>query len=387
MQNFMFHNPTRIVFGRGEIARLRELVPGGARVLVTYGQGSVLRNGVLDQVRCALADHARLFEFGGIEANPACETLDQAIALGREERVNWILAVGGGSVVDGSKYIAAGMAHPGEPWELLTTDAASRLTGVMPIGVVLTLPATGSESNDGAVISRYASSDKLEFKTPLVQPRFAILDPLTTFSLPPQQTANGIVDTFVHVTEQYLTYPAHAPIQDRWAEGLLQTLIETGPVLMEKPDDYHARATAMWGATLALNRLIGMGVPHDWSAHMIGHEVTGLFGIDHGRTLAALMPAVLEVCRDDKHDKLLQYAERVWGIRSGSEHERIDAAIAATRRFFRSLGVPVRLSEWGIGIDDLSPILYKLVAHGMTALGERRRITPEVANRILLAAL
>ena len=382
MQNFMFHNPTRIVFGRGEIARLRELVPGGARVLVTYGQGSVLRNGVLDQVRCALADHARLFEFGGIEANPACETLDQAIALGREERVNWILAVGGGSVVDGSKYIAAGMAHPGAPWELLTTDAASRLTGVMPIGVVLTLPATGSESNDGAVISRYASSDKLEFKTPLVQPRFAILDPLTTFSLPPQQTANGIVDTFVHTTEQYLTFPVDGKVQDRFAEGLLLTLIEEAPRVKKEPNNYDCRANLMWAATLGLNGLIGAGVPQDWATHMLGHEITALYGLDHAQTLAIVLPAMLQVTRQEKRAKLLQYAERVWGLKDGDEEARIDQAILQTRQFFESLQVKTRLSDYGIGKDAIPALVAQLERHGMTALGENRTLTLERSRQV-----
>jgi NADP-dependent alcohol dehydrogenase len=253
----------------------------------------------------------------------------------------------------------------------------------LPIGAVLTLPGTGSEMNGNAVITRWEKKAKLAFYSPLVYPRFAALDPQTTFSLPPRQTANGIVDAFVHVMEQYLTYPVNAPLQDRMAEAILLTLIEQAPKVLENPTDYDTRANIMWCATMALNGIIGVGVPQDWATHAIGHEITALYDIDHARTLAIVLPGVMEVKRREKREKLLQYAERVWGIREGDEDSRIDEAIERTREFFESVGIPTRLSAYGIGAEAVPAIVQQLRAHGMTALGEHGDITPEVAARIL----
>ena len=369
MQNFSFHNPTRILFGQGQLAELSREIPAGARVLITYGGGSVVKTGTLDEVKAALKDFS-VFEFAGIEPNPTYETLMQAVELARRERIDFLLAVGGGSVIDGTKFIAAAIPFAGDPWEILAEHAS--VASAIPFGTVLTLPATGSEMNNFAVITRRASNDKLAFASPLVFPRFSVLDPTRTYTLPPRQVANGVVDAFVHVVEQYLTYPADAKVQDRFAEGLLLTLIEEGPKALREPENYAVRANLMWTATLALNGLIGAGVPQDWATHMLGHELTALHGLDHAQTLAVVLPAMLQVRRTEKRAKLLQYAERVWGLREGDEDARIDAAIQRTREFFESLQVPTRLSDYGIGTDAIPALVAQLERHGMVALGEHQ---------------
>ncbi|WP_326543388.1 iron-containing alcohol dehydrogenase [Pseudorhodoferax sp.] len=387
MHNFSLHAPTKVLFGQGQIARIADEIPADARVLVTYGGGSVERNGVLAAVRAALGARFAV-EFGGIEPNPDHATLVQAVDLGRRERVDHVLAVGGGSVIDGSKFIAAALHYAGAPWEILTEAAAGRLAldSAVPLGVVLTLPATGSETNDGAVISRRATGDKLVFKSPHVFPRFAVLDPTVTYSLPPRQTANGVVDAFVHVVEQYLTVPVDAKVQDRLAEGILLTLVEDGPRVLVAPEDYAARANVMWAATMALNGFVGAGVPQDWATHMIGHELTAIHGLDHAQTLAVVLPAMLQLRRHHKRAKLLQYADRVWGLRDGSEDARIDGAIAATRGFFERMGVPTQVAGYGIRAPRIAEILAKLQDHGMTALGEQGGVTLDVSQAVLEAA-
>jgi NADP-dependent alcohol dehydrogenase len=371
MQNFTFHNPTRILFGQGRIADISCEIPAGARVLITYGGGSVVKTGTLAEVKAALKDFT-VFEFAGIEPNPTFETLMQAVELARREKIGFLLAVGGGSVVDGTKFIAAAIPFDGDPWDILAKQAG--IKSAIPFGSVLTLPATGSEMNNFSVVSRRASQDKLAFSSPLVFPLFSVLDPGKTFTLPPRQVANGVVDAFVHITEQYLTYPADAKVQDRFAEGLLLTLIEEGPKALQEPENYAVRANLMWTATLALNGLIGTGVPQDWATHMLGHELTALHGLDHAQTLAVLLPAMLQVCREEKREKLLQYADRVWGLREGNEKSRIDQAIAQTRQFFESLQVPTRLSSYGIGADAIPALVAQLQRHGLVALGEHQTL-------------
>ncbi len=385
MMNFDFQNPTRIIFGEGSIAKLAKLLPESARVLILYGSSSAEKNGTLEQVRNALG--ARGFvEFGGIEANPCFETLMQAVELARREKVDFLLAVGGGSVIDGSKFVAAAIPYAGDPWEIVTSFGA-KVHSALPFGTVLTLPATGSEMNNGAVISRRDQPDKLPFSSRKVYPQFSILDPTRSYSLPPRQVANGIVDAFVHVLEQYLTYPVEAAVQDRFAEGLLQTLIEIGPRTLAEPENYVARANLTWTATLALNGLIGAGVPQDWSTHLIGHELTALYGLDHARSLAVVLPAMLRVRRADKLAKLVQYAERVWNIYDGAAEQRADAAIEKTVAFFESLGVPTRLAAHELGEEAIVAVLASLQAHGMTQLGERKDVTPEVCRTVLHSAL
>jgi len=385
MLNFDYYNPTQIVFGKGSVARLSQLVPADARVLVLYGGGSAERNGTLAEVEEALGERT-VQRFGGIEPNPSYETLMEAVALIRREKLDFLLAVGGGSVIDGTKFVAAAVYYPRDPWHILETFG-TEIASALPFGAVLTLPATGSEMNNGSVISRKSIQAKLPFSSPHTFPRFSVLDPVKTFTLPPRQIANGVVDAFVHVIEQYLTYPVNAPVQDRYAEGLLQTLIEVGPQALALPEDYDVRANLMWAATQALNGLIGAGVPQDWATHMIGHEITAMFGLDHAQTLAVVLPAMLDLRREAKRDKLLQYAARVWNIDTGSDDARIDAAIARTRAFFESLGVKTRLSDYGIGTDAPERLLAQLEAHGMTALGERRDMDLALSRRVLEASL
>ncbi|EOL9131196.1 alcohol dehydrogenase [Cronobacter malonaticus] len=386
MNNFNLHNPTHIAFGKGAISELRALIPADSRVLVTYGGGSVKKTGVLDQVYSAL-NGLDVLEFGGIEPNPSYETLMNAVDLVRKEKVTFLLAVGGGSVLDGTKFIAAAAHYPSsrDPWHILETRG-SEITSAIPMGSVLTLPATGSESNKGAVVSRRSTGDKQAFHSAHVQPRFAILDPVYTYTLPPRQVANGVVDAFVHTVEQYVTYPVNAKIQDRFAEGILLTLIEEGPKALNEPENYDVRANLMWAATQALNGLIGAGVPQDWATHMLGHELTAMHGLDHAQTLAVVLPALWNEKRNEKRAKLLQYAERVWNITEGSDDERIDAAIAATRRFFETMGTPTRLSDYGLDGSTIPALLAKLEEHGLTALGEHNDITLDVSRRIYEAA-
>jgi NADP-dependent alcohol dehydrogenase len=380
MNNFTFYNPVRVHFGEGQIKKIADEIPRDAKVLITYGGGSVFKNGVMDQVDAALAGR-NVVKFGGIEPNPTYETLMKAVALIREQGLNYLLAVGGGSVLDGTKFIAAAVPFKGEPWDILAKGA--HVASALPIGSVLTLPATGSESNTAAVVSRRETGDKLAFLSPEVFPKFAVLDPTTTYTLPPRQVGNGVVDAFVHVMEQYMTFPADAKIQDRFAEGILLTLIEEGPKALATPTDYAVRANVMWAATMALNGLIGVGVPQDWSTHAIGHEITAMHGLDHAQTLAVVLPAMLQVRRDAKRGKLLQYAQRVWGLREGSEDARIDAAIEKTRGFFESMQVGTRFSAYGIAEPALDAMLAKLLEHGGAKLGERQEVTPEVSRRVL----
>ncbi len=387
MNNFDLYTPTRILFGKNAVADLRKQIPDGSKVLVTWGGGSVKKTGVLDQVLAQLKD-LTVIDFGGIEANPSYETLMKAVDIVRKNDITFLLAVGGGSVLDGTKFIAAAAnyAENIDPWDILLTGGA-KITSAIPMGSVLTLPATGSESNKGAVISRYSTGDKQAFMSPHVQPVFAVLDPVYTYTLPTRQVANGIVDAFVHTIEQYVTYPVDAKIQDRFAEGILLTLIEDGPKAISEPENYDARANIMWAATQALNGLIGAGVPQDWATHMLGHELTALHKLDHAQTLAIVLPALWNEKREQKKAKLLQYAERVWNITEGSDDQRIDAAIAATRQFFESLQVPTYLSAYNIDASSIPKLLKKLEEHGMTQLGENKDITLDVSRRIYEAAL
>ena len=385
MLNFDLHNPTRIVFGSETITRLADLVPGDARVLILYGGSSAEKNGTLDEVRAALGER-RVQEFGGIEPNPSYETLMRAVVQIRREKLDFLLAVGGGSVIDGTKFVAAAVNFPADPWEILLSHGQN-VDSALPFGSVLTLPATGSEMNSGSVITRRETQAKLAFMSPHVFPQFSILDPTKTYTLPPRQIANGVVDPFVHIVEQYLTYPVGGMAQDRFAEGLLQTLIEIGPQALATPEDADVRANLMWVATLALNGLIGAGVPQDWATHMIGHELTVAHGIDHARTLAIVLPSLLNVQREHKRAKLLQYAARVWQITEGDEKQRIDEAIERTAQFFESLGVNTRLAAYGLGREAIPPLLAQLEAHGMTAIGEQHNIDLAVSRKILEGAL
>ncbi len=386
MLNFTYQNTTEIFFGEGQIASITNAIPKDAKVLVTYGGGSIKSNGVYEQVVAALVDH-NWIEFSGIEPNPKYDTLMKAVEVVKAEDIDYLLAVGGGSVVDGTKFIAAAAKFKGEdPWDILASrrsDAPAVITEAVPLGCILTLPATGSETNIGAVVTR--GTTKLSFLSPFVRPQFAVLDPSVTLSLAPRQVANGVVDAFVHTMEQYLTYSVNAKVQDRFSEGLLLNLIEEGPKALATPKDLDVRANIMWTATMGLSGLIGSGVPQDWSTHMIGHELTGLYGIDHARTLAIVLPGVMKVQRTQKHDKLVQYGKRVWNL-SGSDEAIIDQAIEKTEEFFREMGMPVRLSDVELGESNINEIMAALETHGMLALGERGDMTLDVSRQVLESA-
>ena len=386
MLNFEFYNPTKIVFGKDRIKDLNELVPTNAKVIILYGGGSVKKFGTLDKVKAALGERA-VFEFGGIEANPKYDTLMKAVEIVKTEKIDFLLAVGGGSVMDGTKFISLASTYVGEDAKdiLRMGTVSEELAKGISIGNVVTLPATGSEMNNGGVIT--SDLGKLPIFSITAYPNFSILDPELTYSLPATQVANGVVDTFIHVLEQYATYPVDARFQDRTAEGILLTLKEIGKKTIDEPSDYDARANLVWCATMGLNGLIGSGVPQDWATHMIGHELTLLFGIDHGKTLAVVLPALWDVRREQKKAKLLQYGERIWNITEGSEDERIDLAISKTREFFESLGIKTRLSDYGVTSDKIDEILASLESHGMTKLGETQDLGLDDSRKILEKAL
>ncbi len=378
MLNFYFYNPTRIFFGEHEVNQLADLIPKDKRILLTFGKESIKKNGLYERIKDILKDRV-IFDFGGIGGNPEYEYLLKALPFIKEHNINFLLAVGGGSVIDGTKFIAAASEYEGDSWDLLQANVGSTITfapmkSALPIGCVLTLPATGSEMNCGAVITKSATKDKLCFGHEALYPQFSILDPSLTYTLPPHQTANGIIDTFVHVTEQYLTYPVQAAVQDRFAEGVLQTLIEEGPKVLENPHDYKARANLMWAATCATNGFFCFGVPDDGATHYLGHELTALFNLDHGVTLAIVLPILLHIKRQQKKEKLLQYAERVWHIKDGSDDAKIDQAIEKTRTFFESLGVKTRLRDYGITAEHMPQLIAQLERHHLTELGEHRDI-------------
>jgi len=382
VENFKYYNPTRIIFGKGTISKLNEYIPNSANILMCYGGGSIKRNGVYDQVINALSDY-QVVEFGGIEPNPDYDTLTKAIALGRQEQVDFILAVGGGSVIDGAKLVAAGIPYlDGDAWDIVTSEVKPQPGETLPLATVLTLPATGSEMNHTSVISRRATQEKLAWRTEAAFPLFSILDPTTTYSLPEKQVRNGIVDAYVHVMEQYATYPVNAKLQDRQAEALLLTLQEIGEKALEMPPDYDTRANLMWCATNALNKLINKGVPEDWATHLIGHELTAFYELAHAESLAVVMPYLLWHQRDQKRDKLEQYAKRVWKL-SGEGEALIREALDEMTAFFNRLGMPTKLTDFDVDPHEAAERVQKRFEKRGSVFGERKNITPEIVAEIL----
>ncbi len=376
MQNFVYRNPTEIIFGKGTIAQIDARIPRDVPVLLTYGGGSIKSNGVYQQVQAALGGR-EVVEFAGIEPNPSYETCLQAVQSVKKGGVKFILAVGGGSVIDGAKFIAAAACYDGpDPWDILRTCGRD-VKSAIPVGTVLTLPATGTEANGNSVISRRATAEKLHFSAACAFPVFSVLDPETTYTLPARQVRNGIVDAFVHVLEQYLTFPADAPLQDRLAESILATLIEVGPRTLAQPGDYESRASFMWCATLALNTLISCGVPQDWSTHMIGHELTALYGPAHAETLAVVLPGVWSHLLAQKEAKLCQYGQRVWGVTTAR------AAIDKTEAFFHALDMPTRLSAYQINAEEAAEAVGRRFTERAVKFGERENIDGPAAAAIL----
>lgn len=379
---FSYVNPTRILFGKGQIATINQQITADQKVLVIYGGGSIKKNGVYEQVTQALQNNTWL-EFAGVEPNPTMENLNKAVAIAKAEQVDYILAVGGGSVIDGSKYVAAAACYEGEGWDILL--GKQKVLEALPLGAVLTLPATGSESNSGAVITRAETHDKLAFSAPAVRPKFAVLDPDVMKTLPERQLINGIVDAWIHVCEQYITMPTAAMVQDGYAETLLKTLLNLGQQFNQRDNDQW-RANLMWSANQALNGLIGSGVPQDWATHMIGHELTALYGVDHARSLAIIHPSLLRHQLDSKRDKLAQMGRNVFGL--AQSEDLAERTINEIESFYHSLDVATHLTEHkedkATAIDN---IIRQLETHRMVKLGENRAITPKQSREILELAV
>ncbi len=383
MLNFEYYCPTRIVFGKGSIARLPELIDKSQKVLMIYGGGSIKKNGVYDQVKQALSGYD-LLEFGGIEPNPKYETCMKAVDLIKKEKVDFLLAVGGGSTLDGTKFIAAAAKYEGsDPYDILTKGEPVK--DAMPLADIITLPATGSEMNCNAVISRLSTNEKLAFASEKVYPRFSIIDPSVTISLPEKQTVNGIVDTFVHTMELYCTYDVDTPLQDEWALGLLKTLTSEAPKVLKNPEDYNLRANIFWCATCGLNYWISLGAVQDWATHGIGHELTAFYGIDHGQSLAVVLPRLLKNQKPAKQEKLAKLGREVFHIQNKNESETADLAIEAIERFFNSIGMKTKLSDYGIDATEAAEKIKARFAERDTKLGERAAIDAQVSYDIVKA--
>ena len=385
MNNFEFKNPTKIIFGKDTIKKLESEIPHDAKVLLLYGGGSIKKNGIYEQVKIALAK-VEVFEFGGIPANPEYDVLMDALKVIKDENITYLLAVGGGSVIDGTKFLSAAALFKGDtPWDILSKSIRTEIG--MPFGTVLTLPATGSEMNSGAVITRRETKEKLGMGGPGLFPQFSILDPKVISSIPRRQLANGLTDAFTHVLEQYMTYPDDAVLQDRFAEGILQTIIEVAPKVLKDPTDYKPAANFMWSCTMALNGLIQKGVPTDWAIHAIGHELTALYNIDHARTLAIITPSHYTYNFETKKEKLAQYGERVWSITEGSIDEKAHAAIKKTEAFFHQLGIDTKLSDYTKDYEGTAEeIAKRFTDRGWLALGEHKTLSPEKVEEIVKMA-
>ena len=382
MNNFKYRNPTKILFGKGQIENLSTEIPANSKILMLYGGGSIMKNGIYEQVTKALSGY-EVVEFGGIPANPEYSVLLDALKVIKEENITYLLAVGGGSVIDGTKFLSAAALYEGDtPWDLLTNKKP--VTEGLPFATVLTLPATGSEMNSGSVITRAETKEKLAFGGPGLFPIFSVLDPEVIKSIPQRQLANGIADAFTHVLEQYMTYPIGAKLQDRFAESIIQTLVEVAPAIMKDPSDYEAVSNFMWSCTMALNGLIQQGVPGDWAVHSMGHELTALYGIDHARTLAILAGNHYRYNFETKKEKLAQYAERVWNVTDGTLEEKAHAGINKTDEFFKSLGIDIKLSDYTQGYEETGSIVAKrFTERGWDGLGEHKSLTPTDAQKII----
>lgn len=376
---FSYHNPTQIHFGPNSFANLGELIPSDAKVLLLYGGGSIKRNGIYDQVCSALAGR-EVSEFGGVEANPTLETLSVAVDQVKRQKINFILGVGGGSVADGAKFIACAALYAGDGWDIVSGKHVP--TEALPVGIVLTLPATGSESNAGAVVTRKATQEKRVFFVPPARPRFAILNPEVMASLPDRQLENGVVDAFVHVCEQYLTYPVGALVQDGYAEAVMKALKMLADTFDQRQQTTW-RQNLMWAANQALCGIIGVGVPVDWATHRMAVELTALYGIDHGRTLSIIQPWLLRELIEAKRAKLEQMGCNVFGLAQPSAED----TIGAIETFYRSLGMPVHLSEAAVTEPDAAArVMQALRAHGNAALGGHAELDEAKTERIIGAA-
>lgn len=384
MLNFELYNPTNYVFGQNQIEKLASLVPANTKILLAYGGGSIFKNGIHAQVTENLKGF-EVIEFGGIEPNPRFETLMKAVEIIRAEKITFILAVGGGSVIDGVKFISSAVNFDGNPIDILKKRILFKdVSKVIPFGTVLTLPATGSEMNSGAVITIDATQEKLTLGGSALFPQFSICDPTVIQSLPKRQIQNGVVDAFTHVLEQYLTFPQDALLQDRISEGILQTLVEIGPKVVENPTDYKLASNFMWCATMALNGLIQKGVASDWATHMIGHELTALYEIDHARTLAIIGPNLYRVMFETKKEKLAQFGERVFNLSGNSTEEIAENAIVKLVAFLEKMGMETKLSQATTNYNDTANfIVNRFEERGWIAMGEKQNITLDKVREIV----
>ncbi|MEI8129861.1 MAG: iron-containing alcohol dehydrogenase [bacterium] len=381
MNNFEFYCPTKMVFGKGSIAKLSELIDKNKKILMVYGGGSIKKNGVYDQVKEALKGF-NITEFSGIEPNPTYETCMKAVEIVKRENIDFLLAVGGGSVLDGTKFIAAASKYEGEePYDLASKELAVK--DALPLGSVMTLPATGSEMNCASVISRLSTQEKFAMRSPKVYPQFSIIDPETTYSLPIGQVRNGIVDTFVHVMELYATYDVNTPLQDSWALGLIKTLIQEAPKVLKNNEDYDAKANICWCATCGLNYWLSVGAVQDWSTHRIGHELTAFYGLAHAQSLAIVLPRLWQERKKDKASKLAKLARGVFGCQELDDLKASDCAIENTENFFNSLGMPTKLADYNINALEAAQRVKERFETRGTLLGEDLKITPQVVYEIL----
>ncbi|HOL98297.1 MAG TPA: iron-containing alcohol dehydrogenase [Bacteroidales bacterium] len=385
MKNFEFYNPVKVIFGKDNYSKLPELLSPYNKIMLAFGKGSIKQNGIYDKIKSNLGNKAYV-EFWGIEPNPTYETLIKAVEIIKNENVDFILAAGGGSVIDGVKFICAAVKYKdGGAWDIMAKSI--KIKDALKFGTIFTLPATGSEMNSNLVITHNGIGEKLAYSSPLLFPTFSILDPEAMYSLPDRQISNGVIDAFVHITEQYITYPVNAAVQDAWAFSLLKVLIDIGPKVLKDRTNYDENANLMWAATMALNGLLSAGVPTDWSTHYIGHELTAMYGLDHAVTLAIVLPGVLRVMKDYKKDKLLHFAQNVWNLNPEYPDEAIDKAIILTEEFFNSLGVKTKLSDYGIGEYGIDQICIRLDRKNYTRLGENKNISPDIVKQILLTVI
>ena len=375
---FSYHNPTAIEFGQGKIKKIANKIAKDKKILVVYGGGSIKTNGVYDQVIKALENHTFL-EFSGVEVNPTIETMNKAVKIVKEEKIDFILAVGGGSVIDGCKYLAAASLYDGDGWDFL--DGTKEVEKALPLGVVLTLAATGSESNNLTVLSKKQSDEKRMYFSNYSYPQFAIMDPSVMATLSDRQLGNGLVDAFVHTSEQYLTHPTTALVNDGYAETLFRGLVKLA-------DTWENRRTYTWLENLmhianqALNFQIGAGVPQDWSTHLIGHELTAYYNLDHARSLAVVQPYLLEVMNEDKKEKIAQLGKNVFGIQNDNK-----AVIKAIEAVYNKVGVPTKLSAYEIDDKVISNVSAALTKNGYTAMGENANITLDKVATILTMSM
>lgn len=382
IKNFTFQSPTKIIFGKGSISALKREIPLDKRILLLYGGSSLKKYGIYEQIIKALSNRTELFEFSGILQNPEYEYLLKCIEFVKENQIDYILAAGGGSVIDAAKFVSLAALFDGDPWKIIESFGACCKESI-PLAAVVTCPGSGSEVNRDAVISRTSKKAKLPLGNMAIYPKFAILDPELTYTLSVEQTANGILDTFIHVLEQYLTINVNAKLQDRFSESLLTTLLEEGPIALKEPDNYEVRSNLMLCSTMAMNGFLRAGVPMDWAMHMISHEITSMLGIPHARALAILFEPYLNYCKNQKYDKLLQYSKRVWDISGDSNEKSIDLAISKTIDFFKSLGFKTKLTDYGITKKEIEKLAKLLISHQMIKLGENRNITPEIVISFL----